>query len=85
MNNVFVGEDIILPRSLRSQNAFPYAIQTKTYTSPSAYNFVSSLLRKHRRPPLLKERLTLDLVTNTSSVSTSAKCSVEPPSPTGEG
>ena len=29
MNNVFVGEDIILPRSLRSQNALPYAIKTK--------------------------------------------------------
>ena len=29
MNNVFVGEDIILPRSLRSQNAYPYAIKTK--------------------------------------------------------
>ena len=29
MNNVFVGEDIILPRSLRSQNAHPYVTQTK--------------------------------------------------------
>ena len=29
MNNVFVGEDIILPRSLRSQNEHPYAIKTK--------------------------------------------------------
>ena len=31
MNNVFVGEDIILPRSPRSQNAHPYAIKTKNF------------------------------------------------------
>ena len=35
-------------------------------------------LRPRVRPPLLKERLTLDLVTNASSVSTFAKRSVEP-------
>ena len=29
MKNVFVGEDIILPRSLRSQNAHPYVAKTK--------------------------------------------------------
>ena len=33
MNNVFVGEDIILPRSLRSQNAHPYVAKTKIYIS----------------------------------------------------
>ena len=34
MNNVFVGEDIILPRSLRSQNAHPYVAKTKISISP---------------------------------------------------
>ena len=29
MNNVFVGEDIILPRSLRSQNALPPLAESK--------------------------------------------------------
>ena len=31
MNNRIVGEDIILPRSLRSQNALPSAPKTKIY------------------------------------------------------
>ena len=34
MNNVFVGEDIILPRSLRSQNALLYVAKTKISISP---------------------------------------------------
>ena len=34
MNNVFVGEDIILPRSPRSQNALPYVTKTKILISP---------------------------------------------------
>ena len=34
MNNMLVGEDIILPRSLRSQNAHPYVAKTKISISP---------------------------------------------------
>ena len=34
MNNVFVGEDIILPMSLRLQNALPYVAKTKISISP---------------------------------------------------
>mgnify|MGYP003302836488 CR=1 FL=1 len=35
MNNVFVGEDIILPRSLRSQNAHPSVAQKRDLQEPS--------------------------------------------------
>ena len=33
MNNVFVGEDIILPRSLRLQNALPSVAEAFLYIS----------------------------------------------------
>ena len=34
MNNVLVGEDFILPRSPRSQNAHPAVAETKISISP---------------------------------------------------